>query len=100
MTTRSAVVKAPGEKLLRVSLDLGGGVVRAARISGDFFIHPEEGVLLLEKALCGAPEWDELVLRLQSVIDAGGLELVGVSIESIARGALEAVSEYDAETSS
>ena len=62
-----------------------------AEISGDFFIHPEESVSTLEDALRGPLTGaGELAERLRRAAESGGIELVGISVESIARCALEA----------
>jgi hypothetical protein len=39
--------------LIRVAMDLDGGVMRGVRITGDFFMLPERSVLLLESLLEG-----------------------------------------------
>ncbi len=97
MTIRGAAMKAPGEKLLRVRLDINGGTVSAARISGDFFIHPEEAVAMLEDALKGPCGTRAAVLaRLEKAVISGNIELVGLSIVSIADCTLRAASMRDA----
>ena len=89
--TGTAALKAPGEKLIRIRLSLKTGEVLDAAISGDFFIHPEESVGMLEEALRGPLGGPGVVAeRLRRAAEAGGIELVGVSVESIARCALEA----------
>ena len=89
--TVKATLKAPGEKLIRIRLELEAHEVREAAISGDFFIHPEESVSILEEALLVLPgTQEELLKRLRGVVELGGLELVGISAESIASCALKA----------
>lgn len=89
--TVKATLKAPGEKLIRIRLELQADEVREAAISGDFFIHPEESVSILEEALLVLPgTQEELLKRLRGVVELGGLELVGISAESIASCALKA----------
>ena len=39
-------------KVVQVSVDYGN-VINSVKITGDFFIHPEEGVIELEEALKG-----------------------------------------------
>ncbi|HSV98427.1 MAG TPA: lipoate protein ligase C-terminal domain-containing protein [Spirochaetota bacterium] len=94
----TAVIKAPGEKLLRVSIDMADGLVQGVRLTGDFFVHPEEAVLRIEEALRGVrPELNTVRDRLREAVDSGGIQLIGLSIESIARGTVEAASGCDAE---
>ncbi len=86
MTELTAVIKAPGEKLLRVAVRHGGGVLSSVRMSGDFFMYPEESIDILERALVGvAVEEQALIGVLEYEISHNGIELAGVSAASIAR---------------
>jgi lipoate-protein ligase A len=51
---RSAVRKFSGGKLLKVTVRSEGGVIQEVRITGDFFVHPEDAVEEMERALRGA----------------------------------------------
>jgi lipoate-protein ligase A len=51
----TATRKAPGGKLIHVSLNLDKHCIRSIKITGDFFLHPEEAILDLEKALHNIP---------------------------------------------
>lgn len=76
----SAQLKVKGGKLLRLSLELDRGVVTRARLTGDFFIHPEEGIVPLEKALTELPEDTEPEVvrgRLEDVVREEGLQVIG-----------------------
>lgn len=91
MRQRKAVMKEKGEKLLRLSLDVEGNVIRAARLSGDFFIHPEEGAGAIEERLAGLPMDEAAILAaVRAVVAERSLELIGLSPETIARAALSA----------
>ena len=50
-TLLSSDYKAPGGKLVRVRLRESDGHIESIRISGDFFLLPEESLLKLEKML-------------------------------------------------
>src|SRR5437879_2714005 len=50
-TLLSADYKAPGGKLLRVRLRETGGRIESAKISGEFFLIPEDSLANLEKML-------------------------------------------------
>src|SRR6266571_4065376 len=54
-TLLSADYKAPGGKLLRVRLRETGGRIESAKISGDFFLIPEDSLAKLEKMLEDVP---------------------------------------------
>ena len=50
-TALSADYKAPGGKMLRIRIREKDGRIESAKISGDFFLIPEEGLSKLEKML-------------------------------------------------
>lgn len=83
-----ATTKVAGGKLLRVKTDVDGGVLRSVSITGDFFMHPEDGVTKLEAALTGLSAKSEIgvyVSRLNDVIHSHGFELLGFSASDIAQ---------------
>ncbi|MGP4007736.1 lipoate--protein ligase family protein [Streptomyces sp. 4N124] len=47
--------KIPGGKLVVVDLDVEEGVLRHARVAGDFFLEPDEALDAVNRALDGAP---------------------------------------------
>ncbi len=87
-----ATTKVSGGKLLRVKADVEGlesnRVLSAVSLTGDFFMHPEDGVVALESALVGASSdaaIGEYVSRLNDVIVPGKFELIGFSASNIAQ---------------
>ncbi len=50
---RVGVKKVSGGKLLKVRVIEEGGVIKEVRISGDFFVHPEEALDEIEGCLRG-----------------------------------------------
>ncbi|MGC8850110.1 MAG: lipoate protein ligase C-terminal domain-containing protein, partial [Candidatus Bathyarchaeia archaeon] len=46
-------LKVPGGKLLRVDCAVEGHRLAAVKLSGDFFLHPEESITILEERLRG-----------------------------------------------
>jgi lipoate---protein ligase len=52
---RSADYKAPGGKLVRIRLIEEDGRIQSVKITGDFFLIPEESIGKLEKMLADAP---------------------------------------------
>lgn len=78
--------KAPGGKLVRLSVNDDGG--RKYVLSGDFFIYPEEGITVLEDALSkldGSESLDEVEYALYLAVRYSDIELVGLDIYVIAR---------------
>lgn len=45
--------KPPGRKMIRLTADVEGDMIKSIRINGDFFIFPEEAIDILEKNLTG-----------------------------------------------
>jgi lipoate-protein ligase A len=71
--------KVPGGKLVRIKVDCSDGTIRRVKIEGDFFIHPEEGVVDLESSLLGSRPGDRQgnMTRLRNAIEKGSLRLIG-----------------------
>lgn len=82
-----ATKKVVGGKLLRVkSVISDHGVVESAYLTGDFFLHPEDALLVLEKSLTGLPIDSSRAVfldNLNNAIRSSGAELVGFSSEDV-----------------
>jgi lipoate-protein ligase A len=94
--------KTPGGKLVVVELQTHGSLITEARLTGDFFIHPEPaGPVILEdltRALIGHPatiSQAELEHRLQAVVP-WDVELIGTSTQAIAAAARRALGDQSA----
>ncbi|HTY91647.1 MAG TPA: hypothetical protein VMC84_10765 [Methanocella sp.] len=76
--------KAPGGKLARLRIDEMGNVM----LSGDFFIYPGEGILIIENTLSslrGDEPLDAVVSALEAAVSENRLQLVGLDVPIIAR---------------
>jgi lipoate-protein ligase A len=83
--------KVPGGKLLRVQLALDGQNVATVKITGDFFIHPEEALPLIEKALQGSSlDWLDMEERIQKTVMDGRIQLIGFTPSDLANAILQA----------
>lgn len=78
MPLGEAAKKVPGGKLVRVKIDFEGELLKSVQITGDFFMHPEEGLEILEKSLQEI-RFDEIEKKVDEVLNAHDLMLVGVS---------------------
>jgi len=77
---RERVRKFKDGKLVKVRIVIEGGIIKDARITGDFFAHPEEGIEIIEKELIGK----DLCNARQAVESAsGGITLIGVRAEDL-----------------
>jgi lipoate---protein ligase len=75
--------KVPGGKLARLSLRQG-----KVTLSGDFFIYPEDGIIMIEEKLsrlCGDEPLEFVETMLTDVIKENKLELVGLDEHVMAR---------------
>ncbi|MFH1443403.1 MAG: hypothetical protein ABIG96_05195 [Candidatus Micrarchaeota archaeon] len=88
--------KVEGGKLLRLELELTEDLARAksVKLSGDFFIHPEDSLQIIEKALLTAPI-DQPMLsiagRIGNLTVSQGIQMIGINPESIANAFTDAV---------
>ncbi len=88
--------KIEGGKLLRIELELteSGEKVKAIKLTGDFFIHPEDSLQIIEKALVStspAIETATLSTNLQQLTSDQGIQMLGITNEAIAKTFAEAV---------
>lgn len=83
---QQAIYKVPEGKLLKVFLEQENKTIKEIKITGDFFIYPEEKISLLEESLLNESlEEDKLAKKLQTVVQQENLELFGVDAVSIAK---------------
>ncbi|MBI0584024.1 MAG: hypothetical protein ISF22_07330 [Methanomassiliicoccus sp.] len=86
--------KVPGGKLLRVRLRIDGGTVVGAEISGDFFLHPEESISVLEGVLVGMPtdvSESDLASAIEAALRNEGIVVIGFGPQDLAAVAREAM---------
>ncbi|MBN2067121.1 MAG: hypothetical protein JW744_01495 [Candidatus Diapherotrites archaeon] len=75
--------KVPNGKLVRVRAEFQGELVLALKITGDFFMHPEHGIELVEAAAKGKT-LEELQGAIERAVEENSITLFGVSPEAIA----------------
>jgi len=75
--------KVPGGKLLRLRAELDGDVLKSITIAGDFFIHPEDAIMLLEASLNGVSVKDRECLSRTVAEVLEGAVLVGFSEDDL-----------------
>ncbi|SFD79728.1 lipoate-protein ligase A [Saccharopolyspora kobensis] len=87
--------KVPGGKLVVVDLDVVDGRLSGVRVSGDFFLEPDEALEAINGALTGAPadaDGEELAARIHSGLPEGA-RLVGFDAAAVAVAVRRAVSK-------
>lgn len=75
--------KVPGGKLLRVSIDVDGGIASRVRVAGDFFAHPESAFDEAEAGLSGLSAAD-LPEAAERAFSRPDLALYGLGARDIA----------------
>ncbi|MGD0818525.1 MAG: hypothetical protein ABR986_09055 [Methanomassiliicoccales archaeon] len=86
MPARRAQRKVPGGKLVRVDAVCEQGVLSKIRITGDFFVHPEEALTSIERDLNAgglSGHEEDLEQRVDAIIIASGAKLVGFGANDI-----------------
>lgn len=94
-----ATTKVTGGKLLRVKCEVEDGVLKTVSITGDFFMHPEDGIGELEKCLVGvsvteemSEKWrEECAEKLNAVIGDKDFELIGFGASDVAQTLVDAL---------
>ena len=74
------VVKVPGGKLLKLTVEIQGGVLTEFSLRGDFFAHPEEGFDRVEASMEGVPAAD-FSTAFREALEREGVELYGISAD-------------------
>jgi lipoate-protein ligase A len=73
--------KVPGGKLIAAEAEAEGGQIVRVKITGDFFMHPEEAIEELEDSLTGvAVDEGSLKEALNNFFEGRSIELIGVSL--------------------
>lgn len=86
--------KVEGGKLVRMELHLSDGKVTSIKITGDFFIHPEDSLQIIEKAFLSLDpkeKTDLLEIRLTDLVTSQGIQMLGVTPKALASIFSEAV---------
>ncbi len=80
-------------KVVKIEFDCND-VIRNIRITGDFFLHPENMLEEIEKSIVGLDrnaDESTIISNIQKGIGASDVQMIGISPESIARLIKEAL---------
>ncbi|MPV50367.1 biotin/lipoate A/B protein ligase family protein [Pseudactinotalea sp. HY158] len=77
--------KVTGGKLVAAEVDVSGGVISRASISGDFFLEPDDALAAIDAALTGLPA-DSTVATMTEAVEGAtaGASMVGFTPEAVA----------------
>ena len=92
--------KVPGGKLVVVDLDVRDGALAEVRLSGDFFLEPDDALPLIDAALTGLPAGIDAkgIAAAVSAALPDGAVMLGFSPEAVAtavRRALQRATSWD-----
>lgn len=85
MKTGTATYKVPGGKLLRIDLTYENSI-DAVKLTGDFFLHPEEALETITSALCALAlplDADEAIQQVEAALAAQNAQLIGATARDI-----------------
>ena len=86
--------KVPNGKLVCFSVEAENGLVTEVKITGDFFLHPEETIEKIERSLEDIPldmDEAEVASRIEASLEEA--QLIGATAEDLARIFKKAVSQ-------
>lgn len=76
------ILKKTGLKLIKVFCDFKGDSISSIKITGDFFMHPEEAIEDVESALLGKDIKDVLE-TIENVLKSDNVIVFGVTAKAI-----------------
>lgn len=89
---KKAIYKVPNGKLLKIFLEDDGGKIVSIKITGDFFMHPEENIEDLERALKDCELKTEILsAKLKDFLNKKPTIFFGLDSESLVKTILSAV---------
>ncbi|MBN1502728.1 hypothetical protein JW930_04230 [Candidatus Woesearchaeota archaeon] len=84
------ILKKPGLKLLKIFLESSDNKIKSIKITGDFFIYPEESIDKLETELTSI-EIDEWTIkkRINNFVKKNNIRFFGITTEAITEAILK-----------
>ena len=90
---RFASKKVEGGKLLKIEVDYDKKI-NNVKITGDFFLHPEDSINEIENSLKGLDvneKEDNIIKKINEIVEKNNVEMIGISAEAIAETLKEAM---------
>ena len=86
-----ASLKVSGGKMINTKVELRNGSIISVQFTGDFFLHPEELIEVIESSLFGKRlSEDDLAQTIDHVLQDHNAQLIGASAQDFARVIMEA----------
>ena len=87
----SASLKISGGKMVNTKVELHNDSIISVQFTGDFFLHPEELIEVIESSLIGKRlDEDDLAQTINYVLQEHNAQLIGASGQDFARVIMEA----------
>lgn len=87
-----SIYKVPEGKLVKISLEFENNKINSVKITGDFFLYPEDGLKMIEQGLAGAElSEQEIVKKINETVHGNNLELFGLNPEGVTKAILMAM---------
>ena len=89
----SATRKVPGGKLVKAQVEYGY-ILEHVKITGDFFLHPEEAINDIENAILSCHHSDSEKIfknKILEVVEKKKIQMVGVTADDFAKVIKEAI---------
>jgi len=88
---KQAVYKVPNGKLIKIKVQATKQKISQITITGDFFLHPEETLSVIERNLIGCDlEEDTLIKSIQFILEKENAILIGAEAVDFAKAILQA----------
>lgn len=89
---KKAIYKVPNGKLLKIFLEDNRGKITSIKITGDFFMYPEENVEKLETTLIGCDlDKEKLAAKINEFLTMTPTTFFGLDVESLVSTIINAV---------
>jgi lipoate-protein ligase A len=93
MKSGTATRKIPGGKMVRVETTFDKKV-ESVKITGDFFLHPEETLELIVKKITGSSlplEQEKIILEIETILEQQEAQFIGANAREIVSILVEAL---------
>jgi hypothetical protein len=86
-----SIYKVPNGKLLKIFLEYNekNNLIKTLKITGDFFVYPEEAIEIIETKLINSLLKREILTeKINSIIIKNNIEFIGLDAEGLTEGIL------------
>jgi len=80
-----------GGKLVRAEVEVEGGLLTDVKLTGDFFLYPEDAIFELESALKGLDVGADFASVVEARLTQAGAQLLGASPRDVAEAVKKAL---------